>query len=113
MTRYVARAHVNWGRWIARCPRDLCTNAMRLERHQGTYVCAGAGGCGLQCGVEWPSDADEIWEALLERPVPNTRNWYPKGDPIAVLTGSPHGQSAAELREEQRQHELAELTGAL
>lgn len=56
-------------------------------------------------GVEWPADADGIWEALLERPVPVTRNWYPPSHVEAVKLGLPHGQNAADLRAEQREYE--------
>ena len=27
----VAYAEANWGRWLARCPRPLCTNALALD----------------------------------------------------------------------------------
>jgi hypothetical protein len=101
----VARARVNHGRWIADCPRRYCANAMRLEPRQGTFHCSGQGGCLMVADIEWPADADAIWEALLERPVPVTRNWYPPGHVEAVKLGLPHGQTAEELRAEQREYE--------
>ena len=55
--------------------------------------------------VEWPADADGIWAALVERPVPGTRNWYPAGHAEAVQLGLPHGQSAGDLRAETREYE--------
>jgi hypothetical protein len=100
-----ARARVNYGRWIADCPRAHCANAMRLEPRQATFHCGGEGGCQMVAPVEWPADADGIWEALLERPVPGTRHWYPSGHPEAVKLSIPHGQSVAELRDETRDHE--------
>ncbi len=100
-----ARARVNHGRWIADCPRRYCANAMRLEPGQATFHCGGAGGCLMVADIEWPADADSIWEALLERPVPTTRNWYPDGHVEAVRLNLPHGQTAADLRAEQREYE--------
>lgn len=99
-----ARARVNHGRWIADCPRRYCANAIRLKPRQGTFHCGGEGGCQLMAPIEWPSDADELWAALAERPVPATRNWYPHGHVEAVRLRLPHGQTAAELREETRQY---------
>jgi hypothetical protein len=64
----------------------------------------------MVASVEWPSDADDIWGALLERPVPGTRNWYPANHAEAVRMRLPHGQSPAELRDETREHEAAATT---
>lgn len=95
-----ARARVNHGRWIADCPRRYCANAIRLTPGQPTFHCSGDGGCQLIAPIEWPADADGIWTALLERPVPGTRNWYPPSHTEALRLNLPHGQSPAELREE-------------
>lgn len=100
-----ARARVNHGRWIADCPRRYCANAVRLQPRQSTFHCAGEGGCQMVAPVDWPTDADEIWGALLERPVPGTRNWYPQGHVEALQLGLPHGQSAADLRDETRRYD--------
>ena len=100
-----ARARVNHGRWIADCPRRYCANAVKLQPGQATFHCAGDGGCQQVAPVEWPADADGIWTALCERPVPSTRNWYPPGHVEAVRLGLPHGQTPAELRDEQRAYE--------
>lgn len=80
---------------------------MRLEPGQPMFHCGGEGGCQMVAGVEWPSDVDGIWEALLERPVPGTRNWYPDSHVEALKLGLPHGLSPAELRDETREHEEA------
>jgi hypothetical protein len=103
-----ARARVNHGRWIADCPRRYCANATRLQPGQATFHCAGEGGCQMVAPIEWPTDADEIWAVLLERPVPGTRNWYPDQHVEAVRMGLPHGQSVADLRDEAAQHEAEE-----
>lgn len=100
-----ARARVNHGRWIADCPRRYCANAVKLQPRQGTFHCAGEGGCQMVAPVEWPSDADEIWAVLLQRPVPSTRNWYPDGHVEALKMGLPHGQTPADLLDEARRYE--------
>ncbi len=100
-----ARARVNHGRWIADCPRPYCANAMRLTPGQAAFHCAGEGGCRMVAEIEWPAGADDIWQALIERPVPGTRNWYPAGHTEAVRLGLAHGQSPADLRAETAEHE--------
>lgn len=101
----IARAFVNHGRWIAECPRDLCSNALALESRQGRFVCdTEPDGCGADAPIEWPPDADEIWKALQRRPVPATRNWFPAEHELAVRAGEPHGQTVADLLAEGEQH---------
>lgn len=100
-----ARARVNHGRWIADCPRPYCNNAIRLTAGQAVFHCEGEGGCRMIAEIEWPADADGIWEALEERPVPATRNWYPPGYVEAVKLSLPHGQTVAQLRAETSEYE--------
>ena len=104
-----ARARVNHGRWIADCPRRHCANAIRLKPGEPTFHCSGEGGCHLITPIVWPPNADAIWEALAERPVPATRNWYPDGHVEAVRLNLPHGQTPADLREETVQHMREEV----
>lgn len=99
-----ARAYVNHGRWIANCPRKYCANAIALKPKETTFHCSGPGGCKMVAPVEWPSDAEEIWNVLMERPVPTTRNWFPSGHVMALKCGLPHGQSPEDLREEAREY---------
>lgn len=73
---------------------------MALESHQQLFQCGGSGGCQMLAPVDWPTNADEIWEELGRRPVPVTRNWYPEEHPIALNAGIPHGQTIAQLVEE-------------
>ena len=47
--------------------------------------------------MEWPPDADAIWEVLAVRPVPHTRNWFPSGHKLALRSGAVHGQTVADL----------------
>jgi hypothetical protein len=80
---------------------------MRLTPEQITFHCEGHDGCGMHAAIAWPDDPARIWTVLEERPVPATRNWYPKGHPEAVQLGIPHGQTVTELREEHRAYEGA------
>lgn len=96
-----ARAYVNHGRWIAECPYE-CGSALQLFGREGVMRCTE---CHSISPIEWPDDADDIWEALEERRLPRTRNWFPEGHHLALKSGQPHGQSAKELRDEQRENE--------
>lgn len=102
LTPAQARAYINHGRWIADCPRD-CGCALTLDPHQPTYACPE---CKWMGGVEWPDNADEIWEALQKRAVPRTRNWFPSGHSLALRSNSPHGQTVKQLIEETEENEV-------
>lgn len=95
-----ARAYCNWGRWIADCPAD-CGGALALEPGQAVFHCPE---CHQLSETEWPKDPDGIWEALSERPVPNTRNWFPEGHTLALRAGCPHGQTVAQLNDETEEN---------
>lgn len=85
----VAVVFANHGRWVARCPRPQwlggpCRNA----EHYGVHAVTGRPGgltddaflcsrCGVEARAEWPQDRYEIARVLMERPVPETRNWLP------------------------------------
>lgn len=101
LTPAKARAYVNHGRWIADCPCE-CGSALSLEPKQTAYHCPECEWIGQ---VEWPDNADEIWEVLQERHVPRTRNWFPDNHFIALRTGSPHGQTVKELMQETAENE--------
>lgn len=73
----VAYAEANWGRWIARCPAGLCTNAVQVHRWQQRFECAGTGACGWTAPMVWPADPEAIEVLLAVRPDPKTRNWLP------------------------------------
>lgn len=74
----VAYAEANWGRWIARCPRPWCTNALAVDPGQQTFRCEyRVGGCGWDSPVSWPADPDAIEALLIMRPAAQTRNWQP------------------------------------
>lgn len=80
----VAYAEANWGRWIARCVRPWCTNAVALEPGQVEFQCAGADSCGMSAVIVWPADVDAIETVLAMRPVRRTQNWLP-GETIEQL----------------------------
>ena len=104
ITTNVARAYVNFGRWISDCPLG-CGNAMALQPGQSQFFCQPPGGCGNIASVEWPNDPDGIWEALGQRPMPKTRNWFPKNHELALRAGCPNGQSVQELLDEAQENQ--------
>lgn len=94
-TDLVAVVHMNWGKWVAMCPRPHCSNGECFGRcddgsfgglvEDGTYRCRpDKGGCGLICRAQWPANVREIERVLLARPVPGTRHWSP-GETLAEL----------------------------
>lgn len=96
-----ARAYINFGRWVADCPLD-CGNALALQSNQPSFFCAPPGGCGHMGGVDWPDNAQEIWDALADR-APKNRNWFPASHTLALKSGCPHGQTPQELRDETQE----------
>ncbi|MFB4312944.1 hypothetical protein [Actinomadura sp. 21ATH] len=113
-TNFVA-ARVQAGEWIADCPAPDCQNAEFVSekdpRRRGVagsrwlpfleFVCTV---CGARCPIQWPADAEEIIAVLDRRPNPMTRNWWPAGAKLAVLTGTPTGQTVADLLAENAEH---------
>jgi hypothetical protein len=108
----VARAYVYSGEWVADCPRaGGCGNVEFLYRPSrlrgprdvevGFFLCSH---CGAQAPVAWPDDRHAILAELARRPVPENRNWYPDGHPVALRFGLPHGQSVADLVAESAAH---------
>jgi hypothetical protein len=103
-----AAAYVNWGRWVADCPRwPGCSNAAELEEGQEAAHCEPPAGCGAAYRVIWPADAAQIWAALEQRPSPQTRNWYPAGHDRAAAYGLPAGETPAGLQAETAAHSAA------
>jgi hypothetical protein len=85
----VAVVYMNWGKWVADCPRPFCLNAEQFGRcDDGTIGGLGGelfhcrddtrhGGCGLTCPAQWPANVEDLEAVILARPVPGTRNWRP------------------------------------
>lgn len=108
-----ARAYVYHGDWVADCPRG-CGNVEHLfdpadkrdpksprTAARGAYQCSY---CRQISSVDWPAFQDEIMAVLVRRPFPYNRNWYPSGHDVALRFGLPHGQSVADLIEENAEH---------
>lgn len=86
-----AFARVNWGRWLADCPRPECHNAEHFGPDPVTGHVGGLTGaafrcnvCTFECQAQWPVNVDDIMYVLSLRPVPQTRNWGP-GERLADL----------------------------
>lgn len=101
LTTVRAQVYVNHGRWVVNCTRPGCAGAETVRARQAAGVCVN---CRQYLYIVWPDDPDGIWDALDARPVPQTRNWYPAGHPLAVRFGLPHGQSVADLHAETAEH---------
>ncbi|OLT24425.1 hypothetical protein BJF79_13870 [Actinomadura sp. CNU-125] len=107
-------AYVYSGEWIADCPSG-CGNAEFVTgKHPRDRGVAGTRGapyaefvcscCRYRCPISWPAEAGAISAVLDRRPVPHTRNWFPRGHALAVATGIPTGQSVDELLAENHDH---------
>lgn len=78
-----AVAYVNHGRWIARCPDELCNNGqpgvMYAEPDTPFYctVCANVSIGHLWRPVQWPPERAAIEAELGRRSYPHQRNWTP------------------------------------
>ncbi len=108
-----AVAYVYSGEWVSDCPREGCANVEFLytaARPHGPrtipkpfFACSY---CGEQAEIKWPPTEfrEAVMEVLMKRPVPGNRNWYPKDHETAVRFKIPHGQTVADLREENESH---------
>lgn len=119
-----ARAYVYAGDWVADCPRacgnveHLYTRATRNPNgprivQLPSFYCSY---CKLGdtdiVPIDWPPNMAEITAVLILRPIPHTRNWYPHEHETALKCRIPHGQSIAELRAENAEHDVPTGQGA-
>jgi hypothetical protein len=108
-----ARAYVYSGDWVADCPR-ACGGVEHLYDRadprnptaprvvqRPEFRCSY---CGMTAPIDWPPNMADILDVLMLRPVPHTRNWYPKDHDVALRFRIPHGQSIDDLRAENRDH---------
>jgi hypothetical protein len=108
-----ARAYIYAGDWVSDCPRDGCGNVEHLFepvqprgpriRPKSFFICSH---CGEQAVIDWPPQ-EFMYAAMTvleKRPVPSNRNWYPADHETAVRFHLEHGQTVAELREENETH---------
>lgn len=97
------------GSWVAACPREDCANVEFADPRQNPktkctlemFYCTY---CKMVAPMLWPSNASELMEPLERRPVPRTRNWYPENHPDALRFNIEHGQSVADLWQENKDH---------
>lgn len=107
------QAYIYSGEWVGDCPREGCANVEYLwtpvypngprVQPRGFYICSH---CGIQATIEWPPQDFMVaaLAVLMERPIPDTRNWYPKDHDVATRFHIPHGQSVKDLQDENREH---------
>lgn len=122
----VAYARVNWGRWVADCPRPGCTQAEHYGSDAATghvggltgraFHCgaerslcgcgrAAPSGCGLVCRVEWPANIEAIEKLLAMRPAAQTRNWSPGEDLVDLLMeNTEHGVTGLDAAQVETGH---------
>jgi hypothetical protein len=86
-------AYLSQGRWIVDCPVSGCANA---EVAAAVFTCSN---CGFSGNVVWPRHLKGINRAMAKRPVPETRNWAPRGHWWEAL-GIPTGQTIKDLERE-------------
>lgn len=75
-------AYINWGRWVADCPQDGCTNALIVQPGQEQYVCGWNGdppvpGCRGVAMLDWPENPDAVMAELAGRPE-SQQHWRPE-----------------------------------
>lgn len=112
-----ARAYVYAGDWVADCPRACGNvehlylranrrdpNAPRVVQAPSFYCSYCKLGNAETVPIEWPPDLADIMAVLMLRPVPHTRNWYPKDHDTALKYRVLHGQTVDELRAENAEH---------
>lgn len=106
-----AVAYVYNGEWVADCPAG-CNNVEFLydqtmmngprDRRRSFFRCSY---CAYATDrIIWPRQEHEIMQVLVKRPLPGTRNWYPKDHPVAARSNTPHGQSIGDLLDENAEH---------
>jgi hypothetical protein len=79
-----AQVFMNWGMWVARCPRPGCVGAEHFGPHRTTRYVGGltrdafrCADCELTCPADWPRERAEIEKVLSRRPLAGERNWLP------------------------------------
>jgi hypothetical protein len=108
-----SQAYIYCGEWVGDCPREGCANVEFLwmplvpngprVQPKPMYVCSY---CGMQAVIEWPDSEFMVgaMAVLMQRPVPDNRNWYPADHDVATRFRIPHGQTLDDLRAENEAH---------
>lgn len=112
-----ARAYVYSGDWVADCPRGCGNvehlyaranprdaNSPRIVQMPGFYCSYCKLGDAETVPIDWPPNMADIMAVLALRPIPHTRNWYPKDHDTALKFHVPHGQTVDDLRAENASH---------
>lgn len=83
---YSVPVFMSWGKWVAKCPRPGCHNAEQFGKcddatvggltGRAFYCRESHGGCGFECGADWPPNVDDIEFMTRARPK-GARNWFP------------------------------------
>ena len=91
-----AQVYINWGRFVADCPKPGCTGALMVQPGETGMQCTY---CGTLALLVWPADGPQLMAALADR-AEKHRNWYPAdfGRPLPVGTAT--GQTADDLQAE-------------
>lgn len=104
----VALAHVNHGRWMARCPFEACASAQYVSKSERRFFCVhcDSGGTGAWIRVAWPGELEvtAIEAALGVRPQASTRNWEPAAMRAAYGLAP---ETVADLERENRERGVA------
>ena len=108
-----AQAYAYSGEWVADCPRECGSTEFlfdhvvpgdlrspRLTR-KTTFYCTY---CHLIADIEWAEHEELLMAELQKRPIPHTRNWYPRNHSVAVRHNIAHGQTVEELIAESQEH---------
>lgn len=99
ITETPTRPYCEWGLWVARCPQEWCLGADHYGPGPNTGRIGGLRDdrftcprCGTAVPVAWPTDRNAIMHVLMQRPMPETRNWQP-GESVLdlIIENATHG----------------------
>lgn len=99
-----AQAYVYAGAWVADCPSGCGNVEYLFDQHRIRKSVFHCSYCLRIADIEWCPNEAEIMGVLAVRPIPHTRNWYPFNHDVALRFGLPHGQSVADLVDENHEH---------
>lgn len=100
-----ATVYMTYSLWVARCPQPWCVgidhygpgpNTGRIGGLGETQFCCPR--CGTVATAAWPESLDDLLHVLMQRPMPETRNWEP-GETLQdlIAENAIHGIGREEL----------------
>ena len=98
-----AQVYINWGRFVADCPKPGCSGALMVQPGETGMQCTY---CGTLALLVWPVDGPQLMAALADR-AEKHRNWYPADFARPLPLGTVTGQTADDLQAETAAHEDA------